>query len=89
MTSSPQTKRSRRRGRAKRRGQRSTDKLNKALGEFLTEMGRVEFTMLLYADYINEAPIEHLFDESSRSGRKWIGSRSGSSSAACRPTSGR
>jgi hypothetical protein len=66
MSSSAQTKRARRRGRAKRHSQRSTDKLNKALGEFLTEMGRVEFTMLLYADYINEAPIEHLFDEYSK-----------------------
>ena len=66
MTSSAQTKRARRRGRAKRRGQRSTDKLNKALGEFLTETGRIEFTMLLYTDYINETPIEHLFDEYSK-----------------------
>jgi hypothetical protein len=50
----------------KRRSQHSIDKLNQALGEFLTEMGRVEFTMLLYVDLINEAPIEHLFDEYSQ-----------------------
>lgn len=66
MTSSASTKRGRRRRRAKQRSQRSVDQLNKALGEFLTEMGRVEFTMLLYVDLINEAPIEHLFDEYSQ-----------------------
>jgi hypothetical protein len=38
------------------------DDMHKALGEFLTELGRVEFTMLLVMDYLNEAPIEHLFD---------------------------
>jgi hypothetical protein len=37
--------------------------LHIALGEFLTECGRVEFTMLLFVDVISEAPIEHLFDE--------------------------
>ena len=36
------------------------------MGELLTEMGRVEFTMLLFVDYISEAPIEHLFDEYSK-----------------------
>jgi len=66
MTSSRQTKRGRRRRRAKLSSRRSVDQLNKALGEFLTEMGRVEFTMLLYVDLINEAPIEHLFDEYSQ-----------------------
>jgi hypothetical protein len=29
-------------------------------------MGRVEFTMLLYVNLINEAPIEYLFDEYSK-----------------------
>jgi hypothetical protein len=38
------------------------DEFNKALGEFLTEHGRVEFNMLLVMDYFNEAGIEHLFD---------------------------
>ena len=66
MTSSRLTKRARRRRRAKLRSQRSVDRLHKALGEFLTEMGRVEFTMLLYVDLLNEAPIEHLFDEYSQ-----------------------
>jgi hypothetical protein len=37
--------------------------MHQALGEFLTEMGRVEFRMLLLMDLINEAPIEALFDE--------------------------
>jgi hypothetical protein len=37
--------------------------MNMALGEFLTEMGRVEFRMLLYMDIVNEAPLEHLFAE--------------------------
>ena len=66
MTSQASTKRGRRRRRAKQRSQRSTERFHKALGEFLTEMGRVEFTMLLYVDVINDAPIEHLFDEYSR-----------------------
>ena len=39
------------------------DDMHKALGEFLTECGRVEFTMLLFVDVISEAPIERLFDE--------------------------
>jgi hypothetical protein len=38
------------------------DDMHKALGEFLSELGHVEFTMLLLMDYLNEAPIEHLFD---------------------------
>lgn len=37
--------------------------MHQALGEFLTEMGRVEFKMLLLMDLINEAPLEALFDE--------------------------
>jgi hypothetical protein len=44
---------------------RPLDELHQALGEFLTEMGRVEFRMLLLMDLINEAPIEALFDECS------------------------
>jgi hypothetical protein len=41
------------------------ERINKALGEFLIESGRVEFKMLLLIDRISEAPIEHLFDEAS------------------------
>ena len=38
------------------------DDMHKAMGEFLSELGRVEFTMLLVMSLYNEAPIEHLFD---------------------------
>jgi hypothetical protein len=41
----------------------SSDALHQALGQFLTEMGRVEFRTLLLMDLINEAPLEALFDE--------------------------
>jgi hypothetical protein len=34
------------------------DDMHKALGEFLSELGRVEFTMLLCMDYFNlRAPV--------------------------------
>jgi hypothetical protein len=33
------------------------DAMHQALGEFLTEMGRVEFQMLLLMDFLNEAPL--------------------------------
>jgi hypothetical protein len=39
------------------------DEMHQALDEFLTGMGRVEFTMLMVVDLVSEAPIEHLFDE--------------------------
>ena len=44
-------------------GRTPSDAMHQALGEFLTEMGRVEFRMLLLMDLINEAPLEALFDE--------------------------
>ncbi len=37
--------------------------MHQALGEFLTDMGRVEFEMLRLMDYLNEAPLEAMFDE--------------------------
>jgi hypothetical protein len=37
--------------------------IHQALGEFLTEIGHVEFLMLLLMDLISEAPLEALFDE--------------------------
>jgi hypothetical protein len=37
-----------------------SDAMHQALGEFLTEMGRLEFRMLLLMDLINEAPLEAL-----------------------------
>jgi hypothetical protein len=39
------------------------DAMHQALGEFLTEIGRVEFQMLLLMDFLNEAPLEALFTE--------------------------
>lgn len=39
------------------------DEMNQALGEFLTEMGRVEFTVLMVVDLVSDAGIEYLFDE--------------------------
>jgi hypothetical protein len=35
--------------------------MHQALGEFLTEMGRVEFQMLLLMEFLNEAPLEEIF----------------------------
>ena len=40
-----------------------TDRLNLALGEFMTALGRVEFTALMVISLVSEAPIEYLFDE--------------------------
>src|ERR1700722_10008194 len=40
-----------------------TDRLNLALGEFMTALGRLEFTMLMVISLHSEAPIEHLYDE--------------------------
>jgi hypothetical protein len=44
-----------------RRARSPLDEVNLALGEFLTESGRVEFLMIIYADYVNEAGIERIF----------------------------
>jgi len=44
----------------------STDEMHQALGEFLTEMGRLEFRMLTYVDFLGglyDPPLEALFDE--------------------------
>ena len=35
--------------------------MNKALGEFLTACGEVEFKMILFADYVSEPSIEAIF----------------------------
>ena len=37
--------------------------MHEALGGFLTEMGRVEFRMLVMVDFISEPPLEALFPE--------------------------
>jgi hypothetical protein len=39
------------------------DEMNQALGEFLTEMGRLEFTMLMVVDLVSDPGIDYLFDE--------------------------
>ena len=58
------SKAQRRRERERRLAHRAlspADAMHQALGEFLTETGRVEFQMLLLMDLLNEAPIEALF----------------------------
>lgn len=42
------------------------DELNQALGEFLTEMGRVEFTMLMVVALVSDPDVDILFDEYAR-----------------------
>jgi hypothetical protein len=37
--------------------------MHQALGEFLTEIGRLEFQILLLVDFLNEAPLEAIFAE--------------------------
>jgi hypothetical protein len=44
-----------------RRAANAGDAMHQALGEFLTELGSLEFQMLLLMDLLNEAPIEALF----------------------------
>jgi hypothetical protein len=39
------------------------DEMNQALGEFLTEMGRVEFTMLMVVALVSDPDVDILFDE--------------------------
>jgi hypothetical protein len=41
------------------------NEMHQELGEFLTELGHVEFKMILLADLTSKAPIEYLFDECS------------------------
>jgi hypothetical protein len=44
-----------------RRAQSPLDQMHRALGEFLTECGPLEFLMILFADYISEPGIEAIF----------------------------
>ncbi|SRR5258705_13567956 len=44
-----------------RRSGTPLDQMHQALGEFLTECGRVEFLMIVFADYISEPGIERIF----------------------------
>lgn len=52
-----------RRRRQRRRAVTSLDRMHIALGNFLTEMGRLEFSMLLLGEMISEEPMEALFED--------------------------
>ena len=65
MTSSARTKRARRRHRGKVRSKHGIDRMNKAMGEFLTAQGRVELTMILLLMMIRDEDYEWLFDQMS------------------------
>jgi len=39
------------------------DRMHMAMGNFLTEMGRLEFSMLLLGEMISEEPLEALFED--------------------------
>jgi hypothetical protein len=39
------------------------DEMHRALGEFLTECGRVEFLMVIFAEHISDASIEAIFHD--------------------------
>jgi hypothetical protein len=51
-----------RRARLRRMGA-PLDEMHRALGEFLTECGRVEFLMVIFADHISDASIEAIFHD--------------------------
>ena len=63
------TRKSRRakiRRRRRNRRPNQMDRMNQALGEFLTELGRVEFAMLMAVSLVGEPDIETLFLEYSK-----------------------
>jgi hypothetical protein len=60
---SRKAKRRRKWQRRLRRSETPRDEMHRALGEFLTECGRVEFLMIIFADYISEPGIEVIFDD--------------------------
>lgn len=61
---SRRSRKARRRRKWSRRLKRTPlDQFNHAVGEFLTEMGRVEFNMIMVVDLFNEAGIEYIFDD--------------------------
>jgi hypothetical protein len=51
-----------RRRRQRRRAVKPLERMHMALGNFLTEMGRLELRMLLLGVMISEAPMEYLFE---------------------------
>src|ERR1700712_3115288 len=55
-------RRAQRRRKQRRRAVKPLDRMNMALGSFLTEMGRLEFRMLLLGNMISEEPMEYLFE---------------------------
>src|SRR5882757_5932385 len=55
-------RRAQRRRRQRRRAVKPLDRMHMALGNFLTEMGRLELRMLLLADMLTEEPMEYLFE---------------------------
>jgi hypothetical protein len=55
-------RRAQRRRKQRRRVVKPLDRMHMALGSFLTEMGRLEFRMLLLGDMLSEEPMEYFFE---------------------------
>jgi hypothetical protein len=55
-------RRSQRRRKQRRRAVKPLDRMHMALGNFLTEMGRLEFRVLLIGNMLSEEPMEYLFE---------------------------
>jgi hypothetical protein len=55
-------RRAQRRRKQRRRAVKPLDRMHMALGQFLTEMGRLEFRMLLIGVMVSEEPLEYLFE---------------------------
>src|ERR1700712_490800 len=56
-------RRAQRRRKQRRRAVRPLDRMHMALGNFLTEIGRLEFRMLLMGDMLSEEPMEYFFED--------------------------
>jgi len=56
-------RRAQRRRKQRRRATKPLDRMHMAMGNFLTEMGRLEFSMLLLGEMISEEPMEALFED--------------------------
>ena len=56
-------RRAQRRRKQRRRAVKPLDRMHMALGNFLTEMGRLEFRMLLLGDMLSEEPMEYFFED--------------------------
>jgi hypothetical protein len=55
-------RRSQRRRKQRRRAVKPLDRMHMALGNFLTEMARLEFRVLLIGNMLSEEPMEYLFE---------------------------